>query len=142
MAGIQAAEALKLLAGREADLLAGLVTVDLWQGTFEVMDLAGRGALVPGLHRGRYEALRRRPPDAPCCAAATRCRSGPRRAALDLPALAARLRGVGGVTANEYLVRFTADDAELVVFGDGRAIVKGRADVAQARTLYAKYVGM
>jgi adenylyltransferase/sulfurtransferase len=60
---------------------------------------------------------------------------------VDLPALAARLRGSGEVLANEYLVRFRGSDAELVVFGDGRAIVKGVKDTAQARTLYAKYVG-
>jgi adenylyltransferase/sulfurtransferase len=48
---------------------------------------------------------------------------------------------VGSVAANEYLVRFRAPDAEMVVFGDGRAIVKGVADVAAARSLYAKYVG-
>jgi hypothetical protein len=32
-------------------------------------------------------------------------------------------------------------EAEMVVFGDGRAIVRGVSDPAQARSLYAKYVG-
>jgi adenylyltransferase/sulfurtransferase len=45
------------------------------------------------------------------------------------------------VLANEYLVRFRAPEAELVVFADGRALVKGVANAAQARSLYAKYVG-
>jgi hypothetical protein len=60
---------------------------------------------------------------------------------VDLPALAARLRGAGEVLANDYLVRFRGSDAELVVFSDGRAIVKGVKDAARARGLYAKYVG-
>ena len=38
-------------------------------------------------------------------------------------------------------MRFAAPEAELVVFRDGRAIVKGVRDTAQARSLYAKYVG-
>jgi hypothetical protein len=38
-------------------------------------------------------------------------------------------------------VRFVGSDGELVVFGDGRAIVKGVRDAAQARGVYAKYVG-
>src|SRR5262249_41019806 len=37
IAGIQAGEALKLLSGRRDDLLPGLVTVDLWQGQFDVL---------------------------------------------------------------------------------------------------------
>jgi len=43
--------------------------------------------------------------------------------------------------ANEHLVRFVVPEAELVVFRDGRAIVKHVRDTAQARSLYAKYVG-
>jgi adenylyltransferase/sulfurtransferase len=60
---------------------------------------------------------------------------------VDLAALAARLRAVGEVTANEYLVRFAAEGTELVVFADGRAVVKGVTDGAQARSVYARYVG-
>ncbi|HSD27867.1 MAG TPA: hypothetical protein VLL75_11235 [Vicinamibacteria bacterium] len=40
------------------------------------------------------------------------------------------------------LVRFRTPDAELVVFADGRAIVKGTADPARARTVLARYVGV
>jgi adenylyltransferase/sulfurtransferase len=65
----------------------------------------------------------------------------PGTARLDLPALATRLRGVGQVLVNDYLVRFRASDAELVVFEDGRTIVKGTRDPARARSLHAKYVG-
>jgi hypothetical protein len=46
---------------------------------------------------------------------------------VDLAALAARLSSVGEVAANDYLVRFKGRDAQMVVFGDGRAIVKASA---------------
>jgi len=49
---------------------------------------------------------------------------------------------VGEVVANEHLVRLRASDAELVVFADGRAIVKGTADAARARAVLARYVGV
>ena len=82
---------------------------------------------------------RRRPRS---CAAGTRCRSGPPRGgSLDLAALAVRLAPVGEVSANEHLLRFSGAGAERGVFKDGRAIVKNVRDVAQARSLYAKYVG-
>ena len=103
---------------------------------------ARTGAVVPGLHGG---ALRIRG----CRGGAVRgpLRPGrgadprPARGRLDLAALALRLAAVGEVSANEHLLRFSAAGAELVVFRDGRAIVKNVRDVAQARSLYSKYVG-
>jgi adenylyltransferase/sulfurtransferase len=142
VAGIQGAEALKLLVGRPESLLPGVVTIDLWQGHFEVMDLRGRAPWCPACTEGRFDyaeaagtgsavlcgrdAVQLRPP------AGTR---------LDLPALADRLRAVAEVRSNEYLVRFTAEGHDVVVFADGRAIVKGVADSAQARAVFARYVG-
>jgi adenylyltransferase/sulfurtransferase len=60
---------------------------------------------------------------------------------VDLSSLAARLRPAGDVLENEHLVRFRSPEAELVVFADGRTIVKGVADVTAARSVYARYVG-
>jgi adenylyltransferase/sulfurtransferase len=142
VAGIQAAEALKMLAGRTESLLPGLVTVDLWQGSFDVLDLRGRAPSCPACTEARYPAL-----EASGAGAAVLCGRdavqvrAPRGTRIDLEALAARLTTVGSVSANEHLVRFQGPEAELVVFRDGRAIVKGVEDVAQARSLYSKYVG-
>jgi adenylyltransferase/sulfurtransferase len=141
IAGIQAAEGLKVLAGRTEALLPGLVRVDLWSGVFEVMDLTSRAPWCPACTEGRYDYA-----DAPSTSAAVLCgrdavqirvAGGP----VDLVSLAGRLRTSGDVTANEHLVRFRAAGRELVVFGDGRAIVKGVRDAAEARGLYARYVG-
>jgi adenylyltransferase/sulfurtransferase len=142
IAGVQAAEALKMLAGRTESLLPGIVTVDLWPGTFEVMDLRGQPPSCPACTQGRYDYA-----DASTQGAAVLCGRdavqvrAPRGTRVDLPALAARLSGAGDVTANEHLVRFRSGTNELVVFGDGRAIVKGVRDAAQARSVYAQYVG-
>jgi len=143
IAGVQAGEALKVLAGQIGALLPGIVAVDLWAGTFEVTDLRGRAPWCPACTAGQYDYASRESTSgsAVLCgreAVQLRPRAG---GTVDLPALAARLRESGEVLANEYLVRFRGSDAELVVFGDGRAIVKGVKDTAQARTLYAKYVG-
>jgi molybdopterin-synthase adenylyltransferase len=143
IAGIQAAEALKLLAGREEALSNGLVTVDLWKGTFDVMDLSGRAPSCPACTAGRYEYADVGTMGASavlCGRDAVQVRP-PRGTTLDLEELARRLAAVGHVTANRYLVRLDNDDTEMVVFRDGRAIVKGVSDPAKARSLYAKYVG-
>ena len=142
VAGIQGAEALKLLAGREDALLPGVVTVDLWQGQFEVMDLRGRAPWCPACTEGRFEyAQQGAGASAVLCGRDAVQLRAPAGVQLDLPALSERLRRLGEVRSNEYLLRFTADGHEMAVFADGRAIVKGVADPAEARTLYAKYVG-
>ncbi len=98
--------------------------------------------MVPGLHGGALR-LCRRPRHLRGRALRPRCGAAPapQGGAIDLRSLAGRLRAAGDVTANEYLVRFRAAGAELVVFGDGRAIVKGVRDAAEARGVYARYVG-
>jgi adenylyltransferase/sulfurtransferase len=142
VAALQVAEALKLLAGRDEALLGGLVSLDVWNGTFDVMDLRGRAPHCPACVERRFEYL-----DAPAGAAAVLCgrdavqlRAAP-GTRLDLETLETRLRALGPVTRNEYLLRFASGGAELAVFADGRAIVKGVADAAEARSLYARYVG-
>jgi adenylyltransferase/sulfurtransferase len=143
VAGLQAAEALKLLTGRHGDLLAGLATVDLWHGLFEVMDLRGVAPSCPACIEGRYEHLVRTTPETAVLCGRDAVQLRPRGGlSLDLPALAARLRGAGRVVENDWLLRFFGDDAELVVFADGRVLVKGVSDVARARSLSARYVGM
>jgi len=142
IAGIQAAEGLKVLAGRHDSFLPGIVSVDLWRGHFEVTDLRGREPWCPACAGGRFEYADARSGGAAvlCGRDAVQVRpAAPAR--LDLDALARRLATAGRVTANEHLVRFAVADGELVVFADGRAIVKGARDVSHARALYAKYVG-
>ena len=141
VAGIQAAEALKLLAGRAEALVGGLVTVDLWAGTFEVVRVDDRPPWCPSCTERRYDYA-----EAPLAPAAALCGRDAVQlrgagAPLDLESLAARLRAAGDVVSNPHLVRLRAPEGELVVFADGRAIVKGTADAARARSVYARYVG-
>jgi molybdopterin/thiamine biosynthesis adenylyltransferase len=141
VAGIQAAEALKLLAGRTEALLPGLVSVDLWTGTFDMLDLSGQAPWCPACTEGRFEYLERgRTADVLCGRDAVQIRPTA-TVRIDLGELATRLRAVGEVVANQYLVRFRALGRELVVFGDGRAIVKGVKDAAEARSVFSRYVG-
>lgn len=143
VAGIQGAEALKLLVGRHEALLPGIVAVDLWSGQFSVMDLRSQRPSCPACTEGRYDYAEAgaAPSTVLCGRGAVQVRPAP-GSTLDLAALASRLAAVGSVRSNEHLLRFAANGAELVVFRDGRAIVKGVRDAAEARTLYARYVGL
>ena len=140
VAGLQAAEALKLLAGCEPALVDGLLTIDVWAGSLEVASFDGRAPWCPSCTAERYDyadALLA-PAAALCGRDAVQIRG---EAPLDLARLAMRLRGAGEVLANEHLVRFRSPECELVLFGDGRALVKGTSDAARARSLYARFVG-
>ena len=141
VAGIQAGEALKLLAGRFDVLVNGLVTADLWSGTFDIAGFGGRAPWCPSCTERRFDYADAPPPSAAvlCGREAVQLRSDVTPP--DIAALAARLRAAGEVVSNEYLVRFRAPEAELVIFADGRAIVKGTADPARARAVLARYVG-
>jgi adenylyltransferase/sulfurtransferase len=138
---LQSTEAIKILVGAD-NLNTDLLAVDAWEGTMM-----------------RYKVKRR--PDCPACRGEFEfldAKSGTRTTSLcgqnavqvanpeakgaSLPELAARLEPVGNVSYNEFMLRFEVDGHEMVVFPDGRAIVKNTGDETLARGLYAKYVGM
>jgi adenylyltransferase/sulfurtransferase len=55
--------------------------------------------------------------------------------------MAERLRGVGRVTLNPFLLRLEVDGYVITLFPDGRAIISGTDEIAVAKTVYAKYIG-
>lgn len=143
IASIVSAEAIKFLAGA-GKCNAGLIHVDLWENTFETFAMARRADCVAcGRNRFDYlEGARVGTMAASLCGRnAVQVNPG-RGHALNLAALAERLRDVGRVSVNEYLLRLEIGDYELTVFPDARAIVKGTDDAAVARSVYAKYVGV
>ena len=142
MSSIASAEAIKYLVGK-GKRNAGFIHVDLWENSFEAFQIARRDD-CPACGQGRYEYL-----EGERAAVATTSLCGrnavqinPGRGhALDLPALAERLRGVGQVSVNEYLCKFSINTYELTIFPDARAIVKGTDDATVARSIYSKYIG-
>ncbi len=66
----------------------------------------------------------------------------PAAGGMHLDELRQRLNALGPVERSEQMVRFAVGDQELVIFYDGRTIVRGTRDESLAKALYAKYVGM
>ena len=64
------------------------------------------------------------------------------RVKLDFEELAARFKKVGEAKFNPFMFQAKVDRYEFTVFPDGRAIIKGTNDPAQAKTIYAKYIGV
>ncbi|HUA86852.1 MAG TPA: ThiF family adenylyltransferase [Bryobacteraceae bacterium] len=139
IASLQAADALKILAG--APLIARLTTIDVWSGEIRQLDAPARDPDCPCCVRREFIHLdgSRRAPISLCGRNAVQIHE--RARPLDLEQLASRLATIAPVRANEFALRVTLDAYELTVFPDGRAIIKGTTDVAVARSLYARYLG-
>lgn len=144
VAALEAAEAMKLAVGAEEQLNRDLLAIDVWDLRFDQVPLGAPSPDCPTCGRREFEFLDRATPSQTtelCGRDAVQVLVHP-PARLSLPDLAERLGAVGSVAHNAFLLRFRADGHELTVFPDGRAIVKGTTDPSEARSLYARYIGM
>jgi len=60
---------------------------------------------------------------------------------IDFDLLRQKLGRLFTLDQNQYLLKFRADDHDVVVFHDGRATVFGTSDPNAALSLYGKYIG-
>jgi adenylyltransferase/sulfurtransferase len=143
VSAVQVAEALKLLVGDKAALHRSLMQFDLWQNDHRSISLGDPRADCKVCGHNIYEFLDGGSigSSAILCGRDAVQIAPPRPMQLDLADLALRLKDVGQVKQNAYLVRFITGDTEFTVFTDGRAIIKGTDDVSEARSLYARYIG-
>lgn len=137
---LQATEAMKIIVGAQ-EINRGLLIVDVWEGTYDRMGIKPRSD-CPAC-RGDHEFLEGG------FSVRTTSFCGQSRAVqvidtkvreIPLDKVKARLKNVSCISQNEYILRFTVDDYEIIVFPDGRAIIKNTIDESLAKELYAKYV--
>lgn len=141
---VEAAEAIKLLAGARDMIASRMLVCDLWENVWRTIDLTALAAEgCPTCRGGDFPWLEGRlggRPTALCGREAVQVM--PATPGIDLTALAARLGDVGSVTGNPWIVRAQVEPGiELAVFADGRAIVSGTRDEARARGIVARYLG-
>jgi len=138
---IQATEAIKFLVGARDKLRRTLLSLDLWSND---------GAVVAAAHPrndcqtcGRREfvhlAGERRPQITLCGRNSVQIHE--RNRPVNFAEMSARLQPHGTVKHNDFVLKFWRDPYELTLFPDGRAIIKGTADTAVARSLYARFIG-
>ncbi|MGL6095602.1 MAG: ThiF family adenylyltransferase [Fimbriiglobus sp.] len=150
IASFQAAEALKILAGKTDAISRELFMLNVWENTsrrVKVAPLKGRKGQCPCCAQRKFEWLEGEhgtQTTALCGRNAVQVTQR-RAAALNFTDLAKQLQASGTVSANRFLLKFAVTDGgeayEFTVFPDGRAIIKGTPDADRARTLYAKYIG-
>jgi len=137
---LQTAEAMKILVGSK-EINRQLILIDVWTGSFDQFEITPRHDCPACL--GRYEFLEGKfgVRTTSLCGQNAVQVLNPDIERLSFKELETRLKVVGEVTYNEFMLHFTVDGQEMVIFPDGRAIVKNTTDESLARGLYAKYIG-
>lgn len=141
VASIEAAEAMKFLAGKPEALNGRLIACDVWSGKFQSIGVA-RNPVCRACARREFRFLEgdAQPHITMCGRDSVQIHERNRR--LDLGELGRRLAATAAdIRHNDFLLRFRVPPYEITLFADGRAIIKGTKDPAVARSLYARYIG-
>ncbi|MBO0697362.1 MAG: ThiF family adenylyltransferase [Zavarzinella sp.] len=149
VASYQAAEAIKLLAGKKDAINRELLTFDLWLNTSRRIKIARLldARNCPCCQQRKFEWLEGEHGTQTTSLCGRNAVQVSHRVTgrLSLEELAKQLGVSGQVSFNKFLLKFqlreAGSDYEFTVFPDGRAIIKGTDDTDKARTLYAKYIG-
>jgi molybdopterin-synthase adenylyltransferase len=143
VAAVQVSEALKVLTGNLEDLHGALVQFDVWKNEWRQINpgLPRDGCRTCGLQLFDYLDSETNEGAAVLCGRDAIQILPPKPTAIDFASLATRLKNIGDVKFNDYLLRFRTGEFELTVFHDARSIIRGTTEINTARSLYAKYIG-
>ncbi|KAB2954531.1 thiazole biosynthesis adenylyltransferase ThiF [Heliorestis acidaminivorans] len=140
----QTAEAIKVLTGQDDKVCQGLLNIDLWTSRYEVFDLSKASRpQCPACGQGEFPFLEGREEIqvTPICGSNAVQINPVGEKKLNLQDIARRLASLGEISQNPYLLKFNADGQEMVLFMDGRAMLKGTQDSVKAKSFYSRYVG-
>ncbi len=133
---VEVAEALKVLSGVQTD--QRLLEVDLWQRNYRLVNVAGAARFDCPACNGQYDYLHTETGNhSPLYAgeASVQLYNTAKAERVDLDELAGRLAGQGKVCNNGYVLSLRQENRSVYFFTDGRVIVRGTDDPAQARLL-------
>jgi adenylyltransferase/sulfurtransferase len=144
IASLQANEALKLLTGQPERLRGDVLYVDLWSDTYKRLhEREDPNPECPTCNGKKFEFLEGRSGSqtTSLCGRNSVQVTQRNKVPVNFQALEEKLRKLGPVTHNKFMLKFEIQDKTFTVFPDGRAIIQGTHDESVARNLYAKYVG-
>jgi molybdopterin/thiamine biosynthesis adenylyltransferase len=144
VASVQVTEALKLLTGAVDTLHRSLMQFDVWRNEWRRIKVDGPTPDCMTCGRREFASLNAEATEfvAALCGRDAVQIAPHNGVQIELEEVANRLRPLGDVKVNEYLLRFRVGEHELTVFRDARAIIRGTSDTAVARSLYSRYVGI
>lgn len=142
----QTVEAFKILVEDYSNLRGKLVSFDLWKNQHTAINVSAakkEDCLSCGPHRTfPYLSYENQTKTAVLCGRDTvqiRPSKLRDRNLKDLADLLSKQKGK--VTQNDYLLSFSTDNNRMVIFKDGRVLIHGTKDIAEAKSLYHRYLG-
>ncbi len=142
VASLQVAEAMKLLSGNKDALQKNAQFFDLWENHFMELEIQ-RNEECAVCAKREFHLLsgKNQQGTTYLCGrdAVQLLPSAPQK--LSLKTMEKKLAPLGDVFATDFLLKFNDGKHEMVIFPDGRAMIKGTSDLKLARTLYARYLG-
>ena len=141
VASLAATEALKYLVGARSRMRRSLLSWDVWSNERAQVSAMRplEGCRACGKKEFVHLAGEGRPHITLCGRNSVQIHE--RQRPVDFGEMQKRLEPHGTVRHNEFVLKFWHEPYEMTLFPDGRAIIKGTADTAIARSLYARYVG-
>jgi adenylyltransferase/sulfurtransferase len=145
IASWQVVESLKILTGNLERLHKGLIQVDLWQSTYTKINIQGllgnSDCRACNSHFDFLEAEKRQLMTTLCGRNAVQIVPS-QGTKINLIEMAEKLKSIGEVSVNKFLLRIKIPSYEITLFSDARSIIHGTKDESVARSLYAKYIGV
>lgn len=148
VASLQVVEALKILAGRQELIQPVLTIIDVWDGSYRQLKLQSLfdKSNCPSCKRGerRWLSGEEGSRGTVLCGRNAVQLSPSQKIRISLEEMERRLANSGLVKRNPFLLKFSpaGEEVEITLFPDARAILQGTEDLAQARSLYARYIGL
>jgi adenylyltransferase/sulfurtransferase len=142
IASVQTAEALKILLSSEY-ISKKLFSLDVWTNKVELLEIKKNPDCPVCVHK-KYKYLRK---DSGSYTTSL-CGTGDvqvvpsRPMEVDFQALSEILKESGKVRYNEFTLSFADGKCEIMLFQDGRAIIKNAKDENSAKSIYAEYIGL
>jgi len=142
VAAWQSAEALKIVVGKQAAVSPQLVYVQLWDNDFSMLPMT-RNVECSVCGQRKFELLEHgnRLATASLCGRDAVQIMPSQSFSMDFDLLRETLSRIFMVEENPFLIKFRADEHDVLVFHDGRAMIFGISDPKAALSLYAKYIG-
>ncbi|MEW9124350.1 MAG: ThiF family adenylyltransferase [Thermotaleaceae bacterium] len=142
IASLQSVEAIKLLIGKKTDLIKGVRYIDIWHNDFEVFEKRRRKD-CPTCQEYHFEYLENRTEDAVYLCGQDSIQINPINNKISTESILQKLEAAGvKVQKNAFFLRFKVEEVQVTLFYDGRAILKNTSDIAHAKSLYARYIGL
>ncbi|MBA2114341.1 ThiF family adenylyltransferase [Bremerella alba] len=145
IASIESMEAIKILSGHTQQVSRALTVFDLWENRIRPVKLDGLkdNTDCPACGRREFEWLagKKGSQSAVLCGRDAVQLSFVENEMIDLTAFAEKLKPLGTIEVNPYLLRANIGEHAFTLFGDGRCIVHGTSDPVVARSLHARYIG-